>query len=471
MLLYESLVRRLYQVNLFHPAKMGLTNIQRLHEALGNPADSLPAVHIAGTNGKGSVAFKMARSLQLGGLKTGLFVSPHVSCFRERMQVDGNLISEASVESILPRLFDLCESQNIPATFFELTTALAFQYFRESGVDAIVVETGLGGRLDATNILKPKMTVITSVGLDHTNILGNTVELIAMEKAGIMKPGIPALVGDGCPVELLKEVAESRGCPFHRWTDAFPEGHSASAAATGDAGDAVDFDAENSRLAEAALILLGRFHPDLLVDEDAVRRGVSQRPPCRFEVLRGGRGGDLVMDVAHNPPAIARFFEKVAREFPGRRVRVVAAFSSDKDAKVCLKTILKHADPERIHLAEASTPRAASCSVLASALADLSGGKFDPSSSRVRRGNKSVGQAVRDAVTAASLSGSGKEGSGGGDDDDQDVVVVCGTVFMMVDAREELGIDEPRDSAVVAEVAGSHFRSAQDNMGSSKKKG
>ncbi|CAN0483736.1 unnamed protein product, partial [Ectocarpus sp. 8 AP-2014] len=134
---YDTLVRKLYQVNLFHPVKMGLTNITRLHEALGSPADGLPTVHIAGTNGKGSVAFKMARSLQLGGLKTGLFVSPHVSCFRERVQVDGAYIPESSIEDILPRIFDLCESEDIPATFFEVTTALAFQHFRESGVDAV----------------------------------------------------------------------------------------------------------------------------------------------------------------------------------------------------------------------------------------------------------------------------------------------------------------------------------------------
>ncbi|CAM9458112.1 unnamed protein product [Ectocarpus sp. 12 AP-2014] len=201
----------------------------------------------------------MARSLQLGGLKTGLFVSPHMSCFRERVQVDGAYIPESSIEVILPRIFDLCESEDIPATFFEVTTALAFQHFRESGVDAIVVETGLGGRLDATNILKPALTVVTSVGLDHTRILGDTVEQIALEKAGIFKPGVPALVGDGCPVDIMRGVAESRGCPFHRWTDAFPEGTKA--------GDDEDYDEENTRLAEAGLILLGRSHPELCVNE------------------------------------------------------------------------------------------------------------------------------------------------------------------------------------------------------------
>eukprot|EP00903_Cladosiphon_okamuranus_P018384 g16910.t1 len=496
MRLYESLVRRLYQVNLFHPAKMGLTNIQRLHEALGSPADGLPAVHIAGTNGKGSVALKMARSLQLGGFKTGLFVSPHVSCFRERVQVDGVLISEASIEGLLPKIFALCESEDIQATFFELTTALAFQHFRDSGVDAIVVEAGLGGRLDATNILKPALTVVTSIGLDHTRILGDTVEEIAAEKAGIFKPGVPALVGEGCTaMEVLQGVAESRGCPFYPGgTEAAPVGILAARPAppppsAADTADLVDFDEQNTRLAKAALTLLGRSNPDLRVDEDALRRGVSQRPPCRFEVVevhpkeaasaaatqqqqQGGdaalstdRGGGegagrgpspvtVVLDVAHNPPAIVKFFEKVAREYPGSRLRVVAAFSGDKDSKVCLETVLKHAAPERIHLAEASTRRAASASVLASTLSELSGGRFDPSSSRVRLGDNSVRQAVRDAISAA----------GGSSGDDEELVVICGTVFMMVDVREELGFDEPRDSAVVAEVAGTHNRAVQDNM-------
>eukprot|EP00752_Nemacystus_decipiens_P005398 g4894.t1 len=494
MRLYESLVRRLYQVNLFHPAKMGLTNIQRLHEALGSPADGLPAVHIAGTNGKGSVALKMARSLQLGGFKTGLFVSPHVSCFRERVQVDGVLISEASIEGLLPKIFALCESEDIPATFFELTTALAFQHFRDSGVDAIVVEAGLGGRLDATNILKPALTVVTSIGLDHTRILGDTVEQIAGEKAGIFKPGVPALVGEGCAaMEVLQSVAESRGCPFYPGgTDAAPVGTPAASPpppSVADTARFVDFDEQNTRLAEAALTLLGRFNPNLRVDEDALLRGVSQRPPCRFEVVKvnpnaaapsaaphplpqqaggvassagGAEGGaapiTVVLDVAHNPPAMARFFEKVAREFPGRRLRVVAAFSGDKDSKVCLATVLEHAAPERIHLAEASTRRAASACVLASTLSELSGGRFDPSSSRVREGDNSVRHAVRDAISAAAAA------KPGGDADDRDVVVICGTVFMMVDVREELGFDEPRDSAVVAEVAGTHNRAAQDNM-------
>lgn len=463
---YDSLVRRLYQINLFTPGKMGLNNVQKIHDALGKPADGLPAVHIAGTNGKGSVALKMARSLQLGGIKTGLFVSPHVSCFRERMLVNGKMIAEHEVEDILPQIFDLCEADGIPATFFEINTAMAFAHFRNSGVGAIVVEAGLGGRLDSTNILTPVLSIITSIGLDHTGILGDTVEEIALDKAGIFKPGVPALIGKGCPVELLKGVADSRGCPFHVCKD---EGAAPSEGLE-------DFDKENSRLAETALRLLARTNPALAVDEEALRKGVAERPQCRFQVVeveanasktsRGGTGDaevssektsvTVVLDVGHNPPAITRFFDKLRREFPNRRLRVVTAFSADKDSSSCLQIILDNTGPDMIHLAEAATKRSTPPALLASVLEELSGGKFDPSSSRVLAGQGSVRQAVRDAIVEAVASET--------ENSEKDLVVVCGTVYMMTDAREELGFDEPRDADVVAEVAGSHSRSAQDNF-------
>eukprot|EP00904_Undaria_pinnatifida_P005255 jgi/Undpi1/185/HiC_scaffold_1.g00182.m1 len=441
---------------------MGLNSVQKIHDALGKPADGLPAVHIAGTNGKGSVALKMARSLQLGGVKTGLFVSPHVSCFRERMLVNGKMITEHEVEDILPQIFDLCESHNIPATFFEINTAMAFKHFRNSGVDAIVVEAGLGGRLDSTNIITPALSIITSIGLDHMNVLGDTLEEIALDKAGIFKPGVPALIGKSCPVELLKSVADSRGCPFHVFRDDGPGG-----------APSEDFDEENSRLAETALKLLGRTNPALAVDEEALRKGVTERPQCRFQVVEieddastttqglgdgvSSKNGNVsvVMDVGHNPAAITRLFDKLRKEFPNRRFRVVTAFSSDKDSTTCLEVILKNTGPDRIHLAEAATQRSTPPGDLASILEELSGGDFD-SSRRVLTGEGSVRQAVRDAIREAMASGT--------ETSEKDVLVVCGTVYMMADVRKELGFDEPRDSDVVAEVAGSHFRSAQDNF-------
>jgi len=171
----------------------------------------ISVIHIAGSNGKGSVALKTANTLRLADYKVGLFVSPHISSFRERIQINGEPLSEAQVEKYLKEIYDICEEQEIPATFFEVTTALAFRAFAQEGVEVVVLETGLGGRLDATNVIKhPALSIITSIGLEHTRILGDTVELIALEKGGIIKEGRPVLVGNNVPFETLKQCAEEK---------------------------------------------------------------------------------------------------------------------------------------------------------------------------------------------------------------------------------------------------------------------
>jgi dihydrofolate synthase/folylpolyglutamate synthase len=147
--------------------------------------DNLLIVHVAGTNGKGSVCYKIAKTFQLAGYKTGLFTGPHISSFRERIQINSVPISENDVSDYIPNILSILERNQIPASFFEVTTALAFSYFNARNVDVVVLETGLGGRLDATNVIKrPTLSIITSIGLDHTKILGDTIELIAKEKAG-----------------------------------------------------------------------------------------------------------------------------------------------------------------------------------------------------------------------------------------------------------------------------------------------
>ncbi|RHY34298.1 hypothetical protein DYB32_008417 [Aphanomyces invadans] len=205
MTTYDRLVQRLLRVNQFpHTVKMGLRNSIALHEALGSPAKHFDTIHIAGTNGKGSVSWKLAKALESSGFKTGLFVSPHVSCFRERIQVNGNLISEAQLEDLLPTIFDKSTQLAIPATFFELTTALALQHFAREEVDCVVLETGLGGRLDATNIVTPVVSVITSIG-----ILGSTLPEIAREKAGIIKPSVPVVCGPNTQPDVMREGNET----------------------------------------------------------------------------------------------------------------------------------------------------------------------------------------------------------------------------------------------------------------------
>ena len=179
--------------------KANLDNTLRLCESLDNPHTKFKSVHIAGTNGKGSVSHMLAAILQSAGYKTGLYTSPHLKDFRERIRVNGEMISEEFVVDFTERINPLIDE--IEPSFFEITVAMAFDYFEKQQVDIAVIETGLGGRLDSTNIITPELSVITNIGWDHTNLLGDSLEKIAGEKAGIIKQEIPVIVG-----EVLKET-------------------------------------------------------------------------------------------------------------------------------------------------------------------------------------------------------------------------------------------------------------------------
>lgn len=174
--------------------KPGLDRARALESAFGNPHAAFPAIHIAGTNGKGSTAHTLAAILQAAGYRTGLFTSPHLLDFRERIKVDGEMISEEAVIEFVDRFKKA--NLDIAPSFFELTTTMAFEHFRKSGVDIAVIETGLGGRLDSTNIISPVLSIITNISLDHTGLLGDTRALIAAEKAGIIKPCTPVVIGE-----------------------------------------------------------------------------------------------------------------------------------------------------------------------------------------------------------------------------------------------------------------------------------
>lgn len=173
--------------------KSGLDNIQQLCAALGNPQDKFKSIHIAGTNGKGSVSHMIAAILQQGGYKTGLYTSPHIKDFGERIKIDGHTINTDWVVAFVQQNKTLFEA--IEPSFFEVSVAMAFAYFAEQNCDIVVVETGLGGRLDSTNIITPILSIITNISYDHMDILGNTLGAIAEEKAGIIKPGVPVIIG------------------------------------------------------------------------------------------------------------------------------------------------------------------------------------------------------------------------------------------------------------------------------------
>ena len=170
-----------------------LTNIKLLCNHLGNPQTELRCIHVAGTNGKGSTCHMLASVLQEAGYKTGLFTSPHLVDFRERIRIDGMVIPQSYVMDFVGRHRTFFEAHDM--SFFEMTTGLAFQFFKDSGTDICIIETGMGGRLDSTNIITPILSIITNIGMDHTQFLGNTPESIAGEKAGIIKPGVPVVIG------------------------------------------------------------------------------------------------------------------------------------------------------------------------------------------------------------------------------------------------------------------------------------
>lgn len=180
--------------------KADLTNTIRLCESLGNPQTKFKTIHVAGTNGKGSVSHMLASILQTAGYKTGLYTSPHLKDFKERIKIDGKIVSEDFVIDFTKRIQPLVD--DIEPSFFEITVAMAFQYFAMQKIDVAVIETGLGGRLDSTNIIIPQLSVITNIGWDHMNLLGDSLEKIAFEKAGIIKQDIPVVVGEILPETL-----------------------------------------------------------------------------------------------------------------------------------------------------------------------------------------------------------------------------------------------------------------------------
>jgi len=200
----------------YAPQFFDLERVERLLDALGNPHRKFKSVHIAGTKGKGSTSAMLASILQTAGYRTGLYTSPHLHSFRERVQVDSALIPESAFAALVERIRPLAERDR-ELTTFEVATALAFVHFADAGVQTAVVEVGLGGRLDATNVIIPEVSVITTIGHDHMHILGNTLAEIAGEKAGIVKEGVPVVTAPQEPAALavIRRVAADKGVPLH----------------------------------------------------------------------------------------------------------------------------------------------------------------------------------------------------------------------------------------------------------------
>lgn len=297
--------------------------------ALGDPHTHVPAVHIGGTNGKGSVAVLVAEALRVAGHRVGLYTSPHLVDVRERMLVDGRPIPAAAFAAWTERL--LADAVRTDASFFEVTTAIALADFAARGADLSVIEVGLGGRLDATNVLTPLVSAVTRVALEHTDYLGPTLEHIAREKAGIAKPGVPFVVGESDPVlvQHLRRVAEACGAPVHVVPrEARYEGPLAMRGG------------HQRRNAAVAQAVLEALPAEQRPPAAAVRQGFARaRLPGRLD-----RRGRWLFDVAHNPDGISTLLRAIATEPPPRPLHAVIGILGDKDWRQMLDALLGAVD-------------------------------------------------------------------------------------------------------------------------------
>lgn len=310
--------------------KEGLDNILRLDGIFGHPHHAYKTIHIAGTNGKGSVSHTLAAILQSAGYKTGLYTSPHLKDFSERIRVNGKPVDKHFVSRFVEKAKPYLEE--IKPSFFEITTIMAFEWFRRQKVDVAVIETGLGGRLDSTNIIRPVLSVITNVSMDHVKLLGNTIEKIAAEKAGIIKEGIPVVVGEADETSRPIYEAKSPNIIFAEDFE-YPD---------------VDYElkgycqAKNKRTIQAALEVL-RLEFDL--NREAVENGFAHVVELTGLQGRWQKLGDnpaIIADTGHNEGAIKYISEQLI-DYDCDTLRIVFGMVNDKDVSTVLSLMPKHA--------------------------------------------------------------------------------------------------------------------------------
>lgn len=412
---YQETLEYLYaQLPMFHrigPAafKKDLSNTQALSEHLGDPHRKFASIHVGGTNGKGSVSHILAAVCQAAGLKTGLYVSPHYKDFRERIKVNGNYIPKKEVVRFVTENRGIIEK--ISPSFFELCVAMAFDYFAREKVDIAVIEVGLGGRLDSTNIITPLLSVITNISYDHQNMLGDTLPLIAGEKAGIIKPGVPVVIGETHPESapvFLQKAAEMEAPIF------FADRHfEAREKDTYWAGErlltvynlyregkifienleleaAGPFQRKNMATAAQAWALLNSR--DKRFSVDVFKKGAAQlkqltRFMGRWEVL--GKDPVVLVDSAHNEAGLKSAFDTI-NSMKFNKLHVVTGFVNDKAVEKVLDIYPKTA---QYYFAKANIPRGLDAGELQSkaALFGLHGRKY----SSVKNALKAARRAAR----------------------------------------------------------------------------
>lgn len=449
---YRDIIDYLYGLQ-HHGIKFGLENTKKLLSMLGEPQESFKSVHIAGTNGKGSTAAVMAAILKSAGHRTGLFTSPHLVSFTERIRINDKEIKQDDVIALTGEIREAAEKADVSPTFFEVATVMAFVYFKRNLVDRAVIETGMGGRLDATNVIRPEVTVITSIAEDHKEFLGGSIEEIAREKAGIIKQGVPVVTAGQEPaaMDVIKKQAMENGSalyaagedfttmikteePFRTCFDYLSESLSIDNLVIPLAGT---HQAINASLAIKAFELVTDGSGENI--KDIIKRSLWLTWPGRLELI----APDILIDGAHNPQAAQALADTLKRNFlkggpkstaassrataRGRGIQtriergsydpmvLVMGVMADKDIKGILSPLLPLAD--EIIFTAPDYGRAASASELSRCASSL--------------GFKSrTANSVRDAIeTARSLNPA--------------LILITGSFYTIGEAKEALGESAP----------------------------
>jgi dihydrofolate synthase/folylpolyglutamate synthase len=429
--------------------------------ALGAPQRAYGITHVAGTKGKGSTSAMIASIVQAAGLRTGLYSQPDLHTFRERMRVDGAVVPSEEIAQLAPLVRDALEHVGTPPQMYityEVATALAFLCFREAGARHAVIEVGLGGRLDATNVVEPLVSVITSISYDHMSVLGDTLGAIAGEKAGIIKPGVPVVCSAQAPeaLDVIERVSAERGsqlvcvgpaeAPDALDTTGVSYRYRARSATS--EGQTFDIETPSGVYRDVELPLLGEHQIEnaaaavaaaelltqagLPVDETAIRRGLREvRWPARMQVVR--RQPWVIVDGAHNADSFNKLFAGLRRHFTFERMTLVLAVMADKDLAGIGQQI-EAADVSRVVVTAVAHPRAARPAELAALLRERMPGAVTTVAA-------DTGAALAEALNAA---------------DPQDLIVVAGSLYLAGEALRWLAArpEQAGQTTSAIEIAG-----------------
>jgi dihydrofolate synthase/folylpolyglutamate synthase len=403
--------------------KKDLTNTIKLCEALNNPQEKFRSVHVAGTNGKGSTSHMLAAILQTAGYTTGLYTSPHLHDFRERIKVNGEMCSETFVTGFTEKIQPLIDE--IEPSFFEITVAMAFEYFADKKVDIVIIETGLGGRLDSTNIVTPELSIITNIGWDHMQLLGDTLEKIAYEKAGIIKEKVPVVIGETSAEtkDVFINQAKEKGAPVVfaddlRYIDAFSNENGYLQIVVDDRKKdekpLFHLDLNGLYQRKNLLTVLEAVHQLQLqgwnISRENVMEGLHHVKKLtglhgRWEVVH--HNPKIVLDVAHNVDGIKQLAEQL--EFESfSHLHIVLGIVKDKDVDEVLKHLPRYAT---YYFTKAQIPRALDETDLQQKAKEygLNGRTFTE-----------VNLALKEVQTHVK---------------ENDLVLVCGSVFLVAEVR------------------------------------